>query len=478
MRDIALLAAIRSEAPKFNWRSLCFDKQRAFIEDPARMKGLFTTRRGAKSYTDGIYLIKEAMENPGCNCLFLSLTRLSAKGIIWKDVLKTISDKANLNITFNETELNARFDNGSVIYIAGVDTDENERKKLFGRKYKLVIIDEAALFDIDMHDLVYVALRPALTDMRGTLVMSGMASNITRGLFYDITTGKEPGWSLHKWTAYDNPHVAVQWAEEIEFIKANQPKMIQTARFRQAYLNEWVVEDEAKVYRFNRQTNVTPVLPTQHGKYSYILGVDLAHSPDATAFVIGAYTLMDPVLYLIYASKHAKMDITACALEIKRLNMTYDFDVKVVDGANKMAVEELNNRHQAGLIPADKTGKADFIKLMNDEFLLGKIQLLTGKCEQLIEEYETLIWVTDGGQVVEPRKEHPSIHNDLCDSALYLWRYCLQYLWHPEEVQIPWNSQERWESAHIKKMQEQVRKAQNPNELDLDFDPELFSLDE
>lgn len=477
MRDIALLAAIMSEAPKFNWRSLCFDKQRAFIEDPARMKALFTTRRGAKSFTDGIYLIKEAMENPNCNCLFLSLTRLSAKGIIWKDVLKVISDKCNLNITFNETELNARFPNGSVIYVAGVDTDENERKKLFGRKYKLVVIDEAALFDIDMHDLVYVALRPALTDLRGTLVMSGMASNITRGLFYDITNNKEPGWSLHQWTAYDNPHVAKQWAEEIEFIKTNQPKMIQTARFRQAYLNEWVVEDEAKVYKFTRQTNIAPILPPQHGKYSYLLGLDLAHSPDATAFVVGAYSVMDPVLYIVYASKHAKMDITDCALEVKRLNTKYDFDIKVVDGANKMAVEELNNRHNLGLIPADKTGKADFIKLMNDEFLLGKIKLLSGQCESLIEEYDTLIWVTDGGQVVEPRKEHPSIHNDLADSALYMWRYAYQYLFHVPEKLPVWGSQEQWEPTHIKKLEEEALKKLNPHSIDWEPDEGMFDFE-
>lgn len=477
-------AKVETRRHKFNWRDCAFDKQSAFIEDPSRLKGLFTTRRGAKSYADGIYLIKEADETESCNCLFLGLTRLSAKGIIWKDILKDIDRKNNLGIVFNETELTATTTNGSVIYVAGVDVDENERKKLFGRKYKLIVIDEAALFDIDLYDLVYVVLRPSVTDLRGTIVMSGMASNQTRGLFYDITTGKEAGWSLHQWSAFDNPHVAKQWQEELDFIAKNQPLLMETTRFKQAYLNQWVVDDEAKVYRYNPSSNRVLNLPRGLDNFHYVLGVDLAHSPDSTAFVVSCYNELDPTLYITYARKHLKMDITAACDEVHRLDRKYNFDVKVVDGANKMAVEEMNNRqHNCGLIPADKTGKVDFIRLMNDEFIQGKIKLLPEaynkhepNVDSLDDEYGVLVWVTDNGKVKEPRKEHPGIHNDLCDAALYNWRYCYSYLFKAPKKEPELTSQERWEGDHLKRMEEEVRREKNPSALDLDFDPSLFDF--
>lgn len=478
---------LKKQRGRFNVEKIAFEQQLKFINDEARLKALFCTRRAAKSYTGGLYLIREALANHGCNVLYIGLTRQSAHGIIWKDILRELDTKFSLNIKFNETLLTATLPNGSVIWVTGADTDESEMNKLLGRKYRLVILDEASMFSVNMHQLVYGVLKPATADQRGTICLLGTSSNITRGLFYDITTQKEAGWSLHKWSANDNPHVKVQWAEELEDIRVNRPEFMKTALFRQWYLNQWVVDEEAKVYKYDDEINRVDTLPRGLGDFHYVLGLDLAHSPDSTAFVVSAYHKSDPKLYLIYARKHLKMDITAASHEVQRLHAKYDFDVKVVDGANKMAVEEMNNRHLCGLIPADKTGKVDFIRLMNDEFVQGKIMLLPGAYEKheqnvdsLADEYSTLVWVTDNGKVVEPRKEHPGIHNDMADAALYNWRYCYQYLFKTPVKGPEWTSQERWEGDHVKKLIEQVKKEQNPNQLDLSFDKDLFdfSLDD
>ena len=475
----ALLAAVRHNQPKPTWRNLAFDKQRAFIDDPHRLKASWTTRRGAKSYTDGLHFFKDMEETPGCNCLYLGLTRLSAKAIIWKDVLKEINERLGAGAVFNETELTMTIPNGSVLYVAGVDVDENERKKLFGRKYKNCTIDEAALYGIDLYDLVYVTLRPAVTDMRGTIILSGMSSNITHGLFYDVTTGKEKGWSLHNWSAYDNPHVAVQWAEEIAFIKAQQPHLFGSAKFRQAYLNEWVIDDEVKVYRFSEQLNTAPALPAVAGNHSYVLGIDLGHSPDASAFVVGAYSPENRELYYVHAEKRLKMDITDVANKVRELEARWTFDVKVVDNASKQAVAELNNRHKLNLIAAEKAHKPDFINLMNADFQAAVIKALPSTLE-LQEEWAKLVWETDSGKIKEPRKEHPSLPNHLTDAALYLWRYCHTYLFEAPKQPIDYSAQSRWETEHVKALEESIRMEKNPDEFSLAFEPELFdfSLDD
>jgi hypothetical protein len=464
---------------QFDVSKLAFKQQSVFIEDSSRLKALFCTRRAAKSYTGGLYLIREALAHPGCNCLFIGLTRQSAHGIIWKDILRELDRTNHLNIKFNETLLTATLPNGSVIWCAGADTDEQEMNKLLGRKYRLVILDEASMFTVNMHQLVYGILKPATADQRGTICLLGTASNITRGLFYDITTGKEPGWSLHQWGANDNPFIATQWQEELDDIATNRPLFMNTALFRQWYLNQWVIDEDAKVYKYSKERNREQSLPSDLNSFHYILGIDLGHSPDPSAFVVSAYHDLSPNLYFTHAEKHLKMDVTDVANKIKELDQRYHFDVKVIDNANKQAVAELNNRHSVNVVPADKAGKADFINLMNAEFIQGKIKVLS-TAKELEEEYETLVWETDNGKVKEPRKEHPGLPNHLTDAALYNWRYCFQYLFKPEAEKPDPRAQSVWEPKHIEQLAEEIRKSQNPNELDVHFDEDLFdfSLDD
>lgn len=466
---------VRTKYSAFNLNEAAFAQQLSFISDPSKLKALFCTRRAAKSYTGGLYLVDCALKNPGINALFVGLTRQSAHGIIWKDILRELDRKYKLNIKFNETLLTATFPNGSVIWVTGVDTDEQEMNKLLGKKYKLVVLDEASMFTINTHQLVYGVLKPATADQRGTICLLGTSSNITRGLFYDITTGREPGWSLHQWTAYDNPHVALQWTEEVADIRANRPNFLETALFKQWYLNQWVIDEDAKVYKYRHEHNRTFNLPVRDTPYRYVLGIDLGHSPDPTAFVIGSYHETDHVLYIIHSESHLQLDITSVADFIRELERKYTFDVKIADNANKQALAELNNRHGLNLLPAEKLGKSDFINLMNDEFVQRKI-MLTPQAQSLANEYDSLVWDTDNGKVKLPRKEHASLPNHCADAALYAWRYCYNYLFKTEVKGPVWGSQEHWEPIHQKNLEEQIRRQQNPNHLEITPDEDLFDF--
>ena len=445
MNDSLLAAAIlTSRQKKFDWRAIAFDKQIEAIEDPHRLKCYFTTRRGAKSYTDGIELFKDMDETPRCNTLYLGLTRLSAKGIIWKDVLKDIDERACLNTRFNETELTYTLPNGSVGYVAGVDVDENERKKLFGRKYKRVVIDEAALFGIDLRDLVYVVLRPALADMRGGLTLSGMASDITKGLFHDITVGKEAGWSLHKWSAHDNPHVAVQWAEELEFIAKQQPHLFGSPKYRQAYLNEWVVDEEKLVYKFDASRNVFQQRPANLSPtgWTYVLGVDTGWEDD-NAFVLAAFHENDPRLYVVRTFKQPKLTFDQVTSKIQEFMADPHMAPAkiIIDGANKQGVESMRQRSSIPFEYADKQGKVDFIEMLNGDLIQGKIMVHAG-CEDLIDELKALIWKSEGGIIQLPKKEEPRLPNHLCDAFLYAWRNGYHYMSEPVAKKVVFGSRE------------------------------------
>ncbi len=448
LRELALRQ--RDEARRPDLFSQTFRQQKEFILDPAKLKALFCTRRSAKSYTAGMYLVYEALANPRCNCLFTGLTRLSAKGIIWKDILHVINDQFKLGASFNQTDLTMTFPNGSEIWVTGIDADEQEMKKVLGRKFRLACIDEASMYTINLHGFIYGVLGPAMTDPnrgghRGTICLMGTASDFPSGLFYDVTTGKERGWKLFEWTAHDNPFVAVQWQEALDEIARERPLYMETPQFKQWYLNQWVIDEEKLVYRFNSDRNLTksvPKLPTDG--WSYVLGVDTGWEDD-NAFVLTGYHVNDPNLYVLASYKRKKQTFDQVVEIIQKFmkNPEYPPHKVFIDGANKQGVESMRMRSNIPFEYADKQDKATFIELCNADLVQGKIKIVdTPANRDLWSEMAALVWVTDGDKIKFPKKEHPNLANHLCDAFLYSWRNGYHYHSAPAEKKVIIGSRE------------------------------------
>ena len=436
-----------------------FAQQKAFLNDPAWLKSLFCTRRSAKSYTAGLWLIAGALDFDGGNCLFLGLTRQSAKAIIWKDVLRDINEKFQLGASFNQTELTMTLPNRSVIYVTGVDADESEMRKLLGRKYRRCGLDEASMYTIDLRNLIYGVLGPATADpddrgQRGQIAMFGTASDFPRGLFFDVTTGEEKGWSRHTWTAHDNPHVAKQWQETLDDIEANRPLYMQTPQFKQWYLNQWVIDDEKRVYKFDPIKNVIDDVPLGlvDDGWSIVLGVDLGWEDD-TAFVLTAYHVNDPNLYVLgtYAAKHLTFEKVCDVIEQKFMSNPHWAPNKVVvDGANKQGVESMRSRSKIPFDYADKQDKATFIELCNSDLVQAKIKMVRSESNQALwQELSSLVWVTDGDKIKFPKKEHPALPNHRCDAFLYAWRNGYHYNSLPSEKKLVVGSREWYQSQTV-----------------------------
>lgn len=439
---------IQSNAHTIQFFDGKFTIQEEFISHPSKFKALRATRRFGKSYTGGLYMVKEAYENPGVSIIYIALTRESAKKIMWKDILKPINRRFRLGAKFNETALTATLPNGSVIYLMGVDSNEDEKDKLLGQKYKLGIIDEAASYSIDLRELVYGTLKPAMADLGGTICMLGTPGNLTKSLFFDITNGTEPGWHVLIGDTKDNPYMADKWRKEIEELVRNQPYIVDTPMFKQMYLNQWVIDTDALVYKFNADRNMYKELPMYlNGSWQYVLGVDLGYE-DPSAFVVVAFHEHDKTLYIQHVHKQQHMDITDVALKIKELKKKFDIHKVVIDNANKQAVEEIQKRHQVSLIPAEKQGKSDFIEIMNAELIQGRIKA-GPEAGALVEEWQNLVWKEKGLK----REENPSCDNHCADGALYAWRFCYAYL-SEKFVPKPVYGSKEWAEAETTAMEE------------------------
>ncbi len=397
-----------------------FQEQRKFIDDPSKLKAAHCTRRAAKSFTAGLYMVETALKFPGCNCIFIALTRQSAVDIIMKDILKVIDRKFQLQIHFNNTSLDCKFPNGSVIRITGVDVSEDEMNKLLGKKYRLACIDESSLYTINLRHLVYDILGPAMADEKGTTCLFGTSSNLTQGLFFDITNGKEQGWSVHRWSAHQNPHI--DWAAQLDEIRTNRPLYMETPQFRQWYLNEWVIETDKLVYKFNPDRNLFRELPYPNSKgWRYVLSCDLGWEDD-TAIVLSGYHENDPTFYILktFAQKHMTFDLVEKKLLEFLNDPKYPCNSVIIDGANKQGVETMTMRSNILFEYADKLGKADHIEILNGDLIQGKVKIHCNE-HDLIDELMALVWKTAGDKIIYPKKEHPSLPNHRADAMLYGW---------------------------------------------------------
>lgn len=413
-----------------------FPEQSAFILDPARLKVLFCTRRSGKSFGEGRYLLKEAYETPSVSCLYLALTRDSAENIMWRDVLRRLNRELHLDAIPNKTKLELTLPNESTVRLLGMDADEDEKRKVLGGKYKLVVVDEAASWRTDLRRLLFEYVKPALADHRGTFAMSSTATDIMSGLFYELTQGHDAmphrwskeGFSCHAWNWRQNPYMRKQIEEEVAELEAANPRVRDTPAFRRNYEpGEWVIDISNLVYKYQRDVNdFDGTLPKHHaGRWHYVLAVDLGYE-DPCAFTVLAYHDHDESMYVLESYKRGHLDVTATGNEINAIKQRYDIEHTTIDGSSKQAVEEMNARHGVMAEAADKKDKAEHIDLMNADFNAGRIKL-SPKCGPLREEYGALIWDERALERRHKRVEHPGCDNHATDSAYYGWRHCYQY---------------------------------------------------
>ena len=439
-------------------RGGCLPEQRAAIVDSTRLKALFCPRRSGKSWMIGIYLFLTALAYPGSSCLYLGLTKATSSGIMNKDIFRVVNDRFAIGAKWKESHSRWELPNGSYIYLRGADANAYEMGKIVGQKYRLAILDEASKYRQNLHDLVYGALVPAMGDDLGSVVLSGTPSNVTTGLFYDVTTGAEGGWSVHRWTWKTNTFRLANIQQAHDELVAKNPAIVATPRYRQEWLGEWVVDTSALVYRFREDLNTIPALPKPREEYTYLLGVDLGFT-DPSALVVGATHENDPTLYVAYARKEPGLIISDVAALIKALwyqpslgyQGPFPFAAMVADASQLQGVEEMRQRHHLPLESAEKPGKRGVIEVLNSDLQTGRLKLLP-EAVGIADEWASLVW-DERKLAGSPKKweEDPRFDNHLADATLYMWRKARNYDALPAAPAAPKPLTPEWEALQLER---------------------------
>lgn len=361
---------------------------------------------------------------------YLALTRKSAEGIAWSG-LKEMNDAFGLGLRFHETKLRAEAPNGACITLHGADNPDWV-ERLLGRKHRIVAVDEAASFGPSLRRTIYEVLVPTTTDALGTVYLVGTPSHVLKGLFYDVTNGLEPGWSVHRWSTMDNPHMARQFQVEIDdYIQHHGAGVVNMPWFKRHYHGEWVVDDTDAVYRYERGRNsASRYIPTPTTQY--ILGLDLGYAADPCAFVVGAFDAeTSPHFYVLESYRCAEMLVDAIADRCKDYASRYPGLRIIGDPAHRWVLEELRQRFDMSVEIAEKAFKDDWIEVINSDLYLGRVKLVDPDTANrtLAEELVALKWREMREGNTHRRKEDPRLRNDCCDALLYAYRAARHYLY-------------------------------------------------
>ena len=233
--------------------------QKKILECDRRFIVVMCGRRFGKSELSQILSISEAIK--GGQVAYITPTYKLAK-VFFEKLTEAIPFKnniSNLKIYFPN--------NGSIEFFTGERLDN-----LRGRKFHLVIIDEAA-FIPDLESGWQNSIRPTLTDYQGKAVF--LSTPRGKNFFYSMFMKQgEADWQSFKFSTYDNPYINTR---EIDEAKLQLPQVV----FEQEYLANPAENSANPFGNAFIQNCIKPISAQQIVAY----GIDLAKSVDFTVIV-------------------------------------------------------------------------------------------------------------------------------------------------------------------------------------------------
>jgi hypothetical protein len=423
----------------FELERILFARQLPFGADESRQITGCCTRRSGKTYADAAKLLSVARRKSGCVALYITLSRLNAKRLIW-GILKELNDVYQLGGVVLEAELCMVLPNGSRVYLSGAN-DEGEIEKFRGLALGIVIIDEAQSFPSYIERLVDEVLAPALIDYAGQIVLVGTPGPVPQGYFYDACMS--PEWSHHAWTMFDNPHIERKSGLRPEVLLEQELKRRGVDRanpvVQREWFGQWCLDLNALVFRFDPATNARPTSKQQH----HVLGIDIGFD-DADAIAVLGWSDTSPEAELVEEWVGAKQTISALMRRVQEAYDKYQPRAVVADtgGLGKKICEEIQQRTGIPIEAADKARKLEHIELLNDAMRTAKF--FAAADSRFAQDCMKVEW--DKSNPEKP-KISDRFHSDICDAVQYAWTRCHQWLYVEPKATPPRINTPEWHEA-------------------------------
>lgn len=430
-------------APAFDVARHCFPKQLPFVASTAKLRTACCSRRAGKSEGCAALLIRKALERPGSVALYLTLTRVNAKRIIWQPLKRVLRDYG-LDAASNESDLSVTFPGGSVVYLAGAQ-HKDELEKFRGMPLSVVVIDEAQLLSTHLAVLLDEVLAPALMDYDGAMVLVGTPAPTPAGYFWECLEGKyAAAWERHSWTVFDNPWIEKKSGktpqQHLEAELARRGVTVEDAKIQREWFARWAFDVSSLVFRYDAALNHFEALPSAR-EWECVIGVDLGWD-DADAIAVLKWHPHSPDLYLVEEHVLPKQTITQLGDRLRKLVDAHKPLRTIVDtgGLGKKIAEELTSRWALHVNAADKERKLEHIELLNDALRSGHLK--AKRDSRFAQECLLVEWDKSN-----PEKWCISerFHSDIADAVLYGYRAAKQWLATPAPEVAPPRAAPEWQ---------------------------------
>ena len=243
--------------------------QAAVLEGRRRFNVLCCGRRFGKTTLGVDRLVVNAL--PGrpvawCSPSYRMLTE------VWRDVRRIVAPVVNrVDTQQHRIELVG----GGVIEMWSLDQPDVAR----GRKYALVVVDEAAMVR-DLEDAWAAVLRPTLVDFRGGawFLSTPKGLNYFKRLFDLASDPEQTTWAAWQMPTSSNPYIPT---DEIEAAR----QLVPERTFMQEFLARFLDDGGLVFRRVLEAAKAAPQDGPQPG-HRYAMGVDLARRVDFTVAVV------------------------------------------------------------------------------------------------------------------------------------------------------------------------------------------------
>lgn len=464
--DLELLyAAYLEKLEKFqSFRDESFPAQDDFVNDHSKFIAAQCSRRAGKTNALALKFFRTLDRHPGALCLYIALTRESARNIMW-GVMQEFEERFKLGLIFTESSLTITHPNGARLQMFGADM-KNFIRRLKGIKTPGVAIDEAQDFGVHLETLIEDVLTPTLTDYEDSwLALTGTPGPVPLGYFYQVTQERKFGFSLHKWTLFDNPYLPNARAF-VEDLKKKREWDEDHPTLKREWYNNWVLDKESLLIKYDETKSDYQALPPGK-KWNYILGVDLGLR-DADALALIGWSEMDKHIYLIEEISTRDQDITSLVRQINELTSLYDISKIVIDtgGLGAKIAEEIQRRHHIPLKAADKARKMENVALLNDWLHLGRFK---AKKDSKFAQDSKMVQIDWEKTTPDRIKVKDSYHSDIIDAVLYAFRESPAYTYEAPKPELKWGTDE-WARQETERMEEAEFERHEREKQDLIFD--------
>lgn len=399
------------------FRDKTFPAQDLFVADTDKFIAAQCSRRAGKTNALALKFFKTLDTHPGSLCLYIALTRESARNIMW-GVMQEFEDRFKLGLVFTESNLTITHPNTARLQMFGADM-KNFIRRLKGIKTPGVAIDEAQDFGIHLETLVEDVLTPTLTDYEDSwLALTGTPGPVPLGYFYNVTEERKFGFSLHKWTLYDNPYLP-KAREFVEELKRKREWQDDHPTLRREWFNNWVLDVESLLIKYDAAKNHYEEIP-KGLHLLYILGVDIGMR-DADALAVLAWSEHTHDIYLVEELITKGQDITQLTDQINYMMKRYDIQKIIMDeGAlGKKIAEEIRRRKGVPVQPADKARKMENVAFLNDYLRLGRFK---AKKDSMFAHDSQMVQIDWEKTTPDRLIVKDSFHSDIIDAVLYAFK--------------------------------------------------------